>query len=418
MEGEQNTAVQGSVIKDRIKELLKTFAVPELKQCFNGLKVLFQPKSLFKFGLFDITYFLIVFALMVMGLSMQYSASYKNVKQSIFAVIGIIIMLAISQLSIDSIRQLSNAAMLIATALLFVVFFAPEVAGTHRWFFGKLFQPSEIAKVTFVMFLAYLIEKYKDKNHKASAFGVFLAITIFYAMLVLLESHLSGCILFLCLGYAMMWYADLSRKWFLILTVFALAAASILVIKPEILKAIPFIHDYQIDRIVIWKKILFNTETITAKEKLNNARQVLQSLYGIGSGGLTGAGFGNSGQKIRNLQEAPNDFIFAVIGEEFGFLGSLALIGLYGFLVGRGFYIASKSKTYYGALLVLGISTQMALQVLINISVATSLLPNTGISLPFVSSGGSSMVFTLASMGLVLAVSKDVKNVKGVKKHA
>lgn len=417
MTEEQNTAQResiGTILAQRFKE----FVLPELKQCVSGLKVLVSPKSLFKAGIFDVTYFVVVFALTIIGLAAQYSASYKNAKQVIFALIGIAIMVVISQLNVEAIRQLSNAAMLISTALLFIVFAAPEVAGTHRWFFGKLFQPSEIAKVTFVMFLAFLIDKYKSKKDKPSTFGVFLAITVFYALLVLMESHLSGCILFLCIGYAMMWYADLSRKWFIILTVVAIAGASIIVLKPEWLKALPLIHDYQVDRIIIWKKVLFNTETITAKEKLNNARQVLQSLYGIGSGGLAGVGYGNSGQKINNLQEASNDFVFAVIGEEFGFIGSVIIMGIYAFLVGRGFYIATKSKTYYGALVVLGINTQMALQVLINISVATSLLPNTGISLPFVSSGGSSMVFTLASMGIVLAVSKDVKHTKGAKKHA
>lgn len=415
---EEQNRVQRESIWNVFMQRFKEFVLPELKQSFSGLKVLLSPKSLFKFGLFDVTYCIVVFALTVMGLSMQYSASYKTSKQLIFAIMGLIIMVVISQLNVEAIKQLSNAAMLISTILLFVVFAAPEVAGTHRWFFGKLFQPSEIAKVTFVMFLAYLIDKYKSKKDKPSAFGAFLAITVVYALLVLMESHLSGCILFLCIGYAMMWYADLSRKWFTILTVIAIAGATIIVLKPEWLKQLPLIHDYQVDRIVIWKKVLFNSETITAKEKLNNARQVLQSIYGIGSGGLTGAGYGNSGQKISNLQEASNDFVFAVIGEEFGFIGSVLIMGIYALLVGRGFYIATKSKSYYGALIVLGISTQMALQVLINISVATSLLPNTGISLPFVSSGGSSMVFTLASMGLVLAVSKDVKNTKGVKKHA
>ncbi|MCQ2476204.1 MAG: FtsW/RodA/SpoVE family cell cycle protein [Clostridia bacterium] len=415
---EEQNRVQRESIWNVFMQRFKEFVLPELKQSFSGLKVLLSPKSLFKFGLFDVTYCIVVFALTVMGLSMQYSASYKTSKQLIFAIMGLIIMVVISQLNVEAIKQLSNAAMLISTILLFVVFAAPEVAGTHRWFFGKLFQPSEIAKVTFVMFLAYLIDKYKSKKDKPSAFKAFLAITVVYALLVLMESHLSGCILFLCIGYAMMWYADLSRKWFTILTVIAIAGATIIVLKPEWLKQLPLIHDYQVDRIVIWKKVLFNSETITAKEKLNNARQVLQSIYGIGSGGLTGAGYGNSGQKISNLQEASNDFVFAVIGEEFGFIGSVLIMGIYALLVGRGFYIATKSKSYYGALIVLGISTQMALQVLINISVATSLLPNTGISLPFVSSGGSSMVFTLASMGLVLAVSKDVKNTKGVKKHA
>jgi cell division protein FtsW len=123
-------------------------------------------------------------------------------------------------------------------------------------------------------------------------------------------------------------------------------------------------------------------------------------------------GYGNSGQKISNLQEKENDFIFAVLGEELGFFGAILMLAAYGVLVYLGFKIAFKTKTTYGRLVALGISTQMALQVLINVAVATSLLPNTGISLPFFSNGGSSMVVNLASMGIMLSISKDNRRVK------
>ena len=123
----------------------------------------------------------------------------------------------------------------------------------------------------------------------------------------------------------------------------------------------------------------------------------------------------STGAKVSNLSEKANDFIFAVLAEEGGFVIAIVMLSLFGFLVYKGFKIANASKTYYGSLLVLGISTQIALQVLLNVAVATSLLPNTGISLPFFSDGGTSMAFSLASMGLVLGVSKDSR---GVKKNA
>ena len=180
----------------------------------------------------------------------------------------------------------------------------------------------------------------------------------------------------------------------------------VIIWKPRTLLLVPGIKEYQVNRIIIWKKILGNGE-ITAKERINDARQILQSLYGIGSGGLFGVGFGQSGQKVSNLSEKANDFIFAVLAEEGGFIAAIFMLFLFGWLVYQGFKIANRSKTYFGALLVLGISTQMALQVLINVAVATSVLPNTGISLPFFSEGGTSLIFSLASMGLVLGVSKD-----------
>ena len=212
-----------------------------------------------------------------------------------------------------------------------------------------------------------------------------------------------------------MWFGDMSKKGFAVITAIVVIGILAVIWKPDSLSLVPGIHEYQIDRIRIWKKILLDENSITAKEKINNARQVLQSLYGIGSGGFFGVGFGNSGQKVSNLSEKSNDFIFAVIGEELGFFGSIGVIALFGFLVFQGIRIAIHSKTYYGSLVALGISVQIALQVLINIAVATSLLPNTGISLPFFSSGGSSMLISLASVGIVLSVAKDTDRSKGVK---
>ena len=201
-----------------------------------------------------------------------------------------------------------------------------------------------------------------------------------------------------------MWMnGEMSKKHFLFWTCVAIVGITAVIIKPDIL---PFIKDYQSERIVIWKKILLDQD-LTKSEKIGNARQSLQSLYAVGSGGLMGKGFGMSGQKISNLSEKANDFIFAVIGEELGFIRSFAIMLIYALLVWRGFYIGNKSKSMFGKMVCYGISVQMALQVLINISVATALLPNTGISLPFFSDGGSSMIFTMFSMGAVLAVSRE-----------
>lgn len=400
-----------------LKELWSLYIVPELQLILKGAltligKFITSPREVFSPGMVDVNYLCYIIVLTVSGLAVHYSASYRSFKQVIYAVGGLVLMLLVSQFRIKAYKLISCTIMGIATAFLFIVFAAPEINGTNRWFFGKLFQPSEFGKVALIMFFAYLIEKYKDRRTEEKTFLSFFVITLVYAALILAEKHLSGAILFFCIGYAMMWYGGLNKRFFAVATCIIIIGVLFAVWKPEIFSFI--LKDYQIDRVVIWKKILFNGE-ITAKEKLNNARQVLQSLYGIGSGGLFGVGFGKSGQKVSNLSEKANDFIFAVIGEEFGFIGSMVMIAAFAALVIRGFRIAFRTNSYYGALLVLGISTQIALQVIINIAVTTSILPNTGISLPFFSEGGSSMIFTMISMGLVLGVSKDSE--KKVKKN-
>jgi cell division protein FtsW len=391
-----------SVAKRTIKEELAQVVFGPVEVVRNFFKA---PRGVISFGGMDIAYLSTVIVLLAFGLVVHYSASSSNslqLEQVIYAVLGVLVMLFVSLFRVSVYKRISSAAMAVALIFMVAVLGAPEYNGTHRWILH--IQPSELGKITMIMFFAYLLDKYRNKCRTKDAFAVFLGLTAFFAALIFLEVHLSGTILFLCIGYAMMWYGNLPKKLFVPVTAIVLVAAALLVLKPE---AFGFaLKEYQLERITIWKKVLFDRD-ITAKEILGNARQVLQSLYGIGSGGFFGKGYGNSGQKIRNLSEKSNDFIFAVLGEELGFLGGMIMIILFGVLVFLGFRIAVKSKSYYGMLLAMGISTQMALQVIINISVATSLLPNTGISLPFFSDGGSSLVMTLASMGLMLGVSKD-----------
>ena len=391
----------GEAIKDEWGNLRETFSEKKLREGFRIFLKNFTHN-------FDIVYLCVVIALVVYGLIVLSSAGDTGtvLNQIIFVAGGILAMLIISNLKVETIKKISPFLMFIATILLFLVFTRADYNGTHRRFFGM--QPSELGKVTLIMWLAYLMDRHKKSKDKPSAFLTFLIITAAYGVLIAAESHLSGCLLYLCIGYAMMWYADMNKKCFAGVTAFVIVVFLVAVWKPEI---IPGVKDYQLERIVIWKKILFNGE-LTSNEKLNKARQVLQSLYGIGSGGLLGVGYGNSGQKISNLQEKDNDFIFAVLGEELGFIGAILMLAAYAALVYLGFKIAFKTKTTYGRLVALGISTQMALQVLINVAVATSLLPNTGISLPFFSNGGSSMVVNLASMGIMLSISKDSGQVK------
>ncbi len=386
----------------RTSAVFHKYIIPEIKQTVTGFKNI---KPVFrKDGSMDKPYLLLVLALTAFGLVTHYSASYENLSQLLAALLGIFVMFVVAKTNVHVYRELSAAFVALCLITLIAVLFRGGYNGTHRRLF--FFQPSEIAKIAFIMWMAYLIDKYKKDHSDPKQFFAFLAITCTFGILLIAESHLSGAILFLGIGYAMMWYGDMSKKWFVVVTAIVVFVLLIVVWKPTILLHIPGIKGYQIDRILIWKKVL-SGESLTLKEQQGDARQVLQSLYGIGSGGIKGVGFGQSGQKVSNLSEKANDFIFAVLAEEGGFVVSIFLLALFGVLVVRGFVIAHRSKTYYGSLVALGISTQMALQVILNVAVATSAIPNTGISLPFFSDGGTSMAFSLASMGLVLGISKD-----------
>ncbi len=378
---------------------LHKYFVPELKQIGTGLKTGALNILPLHAGPIDFLYFVLVMVLTVAGLAVHYSASYETAQQLIFALIGLAVMLFASQVSTFVIKNLASFTMAAAGILMLIALFKEDYNGTHRWVFGM--QPSELAKITFIMFFAYLMEKYHKQLSKRSTFYVFLAMTAIMCAILIAQSHLSGCILFFIIGVSMMWMnGEMSRKRFYGWGVVGIFGTLLIIWKPVLLRG------YQAKRIEIWKKILFNG-TLTDKEKINDARQVLQSLYGIGSGGLLGKGFGDSAQKVENLQEKANDFIYAVIGEELGFIGGLVLLLLFGFLVYRGIKIGLEAKSKFSRLLCLGVSVQIALQVLINVAVATSLLPNTGISLPFFSEGGSSMLITMVSMGFVLSVSRE-----------
>ena len=406
----ESSQKQNTGLLQKLVIIYYKYIKPEFLQIFRGFGNLSPFFS--KGGRMDKTFFLIVTGLTVFGLATHYSASYENLWQLVFAVIGIFVMLIVAHVNVNVYKELSSAFVALCFLLLIAVLFRTDYNGTHRRLF--FFQPSEIAKIAFIMWMAYLIDKYKKNHNSGKQFWAFLIITGVFGVMLILESHLSGAILFIGIGYAMMWYGDMPKRNFAFVTAVIIAVLLIVVWKPTVLLRVPGIHEYQINRILIWKKVL-SGGNFTAKERLGDARQILQSLYGIGSGGLLGVGFGQSGQKVNNLSEKANDFIFAVLAEEGGFFIAILMLALFGFLVYKGFKIANNSRTYYGSLLVLGISTQMALQVLLNVAVATSVLPNTGISLPFFSDGGTSMVFSLASMGLVLGVSKDSRGVKDVK---
>lgn len=373
----------------------------------------------------DITFFALVIAVLSVGLVMMFSASYIYAwydktagydplyyikRQLIFAVIGIALMVLVSYIKPEILREASGLIMLIALLLLMLVLVFPhEVDGKEefkRWLevpgTSITFQPSEIAKIALIMFMAFSMEKYRKVVE--SKFWVVIPYALivgFVCFLVLLENHVSGTILILGIGGSMMFFGGLRKELFWFLGIIAVIGIIVFIFCSE-----DILKGYAFERIRIWLKLLKGQE-LTVEEARGSGWQSLQSLYAIGSGGLFGLGFGNSKQKHMYLPEPQNDFVFAVVCEELGFIGALLIILLFIILVGRGFIIGLRSRTKYGAMLALGISFQVGLQTALNIAVVTSTAPNTGISLPFFSYGGTSLVMLLIEMGMVLAVSRN-----------
>lgn len=386
----------------------------------------------------DIPFFIIMLGLMAFGLVMLLSSSYAYsyyetegdsslhffFREIIFMGIGLTVMYVFSRLDYKKLKYFANIALVASWGLVVLTIIIGKIQGgeINRWLDLGPFdiQPSEIAKFAVVLFCATGL----DKNHKKMVssrpskvgWAVKLAditngkvvvtegtVTLFFyaffigltAAFVLLGSHLSGAILILLFGVAMLWMGEGRARWFVI---GGIAAVIILVIVIKYYDKIPVLKDYMADRIGSW---LVKDLTDTDKRWQTN-----HSLFALGSGGFFGSGLGNSKQKYFYVSESHTDFIFSIIGEELGFVGCCLVLGLFALLIMRGIYIGMRARDRFGALLAFGIMMQIGLQVALNVAVVTDTLPNTGISLPFFSYGGSSTLVTLGEMGFLLSVSR------------
>lgn len=355
----------------------------------------------------DFGFLITVLALLAFGLVMVFSAStpdslsnYGNsyhvvVRQAIWALLGIGVMIFVA--NIDYHRYVKYAFPLVVVTLvllLLVPFAGIKVNGARRWLgVGSLsFQPSELAKITMIYFLAYALSSYQKQLQKSfKCFLIFLAVIGVFALLVLIEPHMSGAMVLIFVGVIMMFLAGAQIKHFLAIGIPGFVGAVMLILSSDYRRArlFTFFDPWQ--------------------DRLGDGYQVIQSLYAIGSGGLFGLGLGQSRQKYLYIPEAQNDFIFSIICEELGFFGAAAVILLFTVLIWRGVKIAMNASDSFGAYLAGGMTALIAVQVLINIAVVTSSMPATGMQLPFFSAGGSSLIFLMAGMGLVLSVSRYTK---------
>ena len=349
---------------------------------------------------------IIVLTLVGFGLVMLFSSSYPAGyyrfgdsyefirPQMFYAAVGIIAMLIISHIDYHILHRFALPLMALSIVLLILVLvIGSEYNGAKRWInlgFGTL-QPSEIAKFAVIALFAHIVSLNHEKM-KTFRYGVlpFLLVLGTIAGLMLLEPHLSGTIIILGIGAIMMFVGGTRLAWFgLGIGVGGAGIAGAVLLVPDLVP-------YAMTRIQMWQDP-FNDP---------NGYQTVQSLYAIASGGLTGLGIGNSRQKHLYVPEPYNDFIFSITCEELGFIGALLVIFLFVALLLRGIYVAVNARDKFGSMLVVGVIVQITLQAALNMAVVTNTIPNTGVSLPFFSSGGTSLVMLLCEMGVVLSVSR------------
>lgn len=366
---------------------------------------------------FDMHFFVLLMIILIIGLATLYSAShvyafnYNNGdsyfyirKQLMFTGLGLVAMLAVSTVDYHILHKFAWILWVLSLVLLVVAYVMPSDTGVHRWIripgVGQ-FQPSEVAKFSLVLLFAHLISL-NHKRMKKFSTG-FLPLFILLGItcgLVIIEPHLSGTLLIGLLGFAMMYIGGVSIGWLLGVLGLGAGGAAFLI----------FGMGYEQDRMAVWlhplecfaNKIAF-ADGISGRD---HAWQTVQSLYAIGSGGVLGQGPGNSRQKHLFLPEPQNDFIFSIFCEEMGLIGAVIVLVLFALLVWRGFTIAMKAPDKFGCMLAIGLTLQIGLQVAINVAVVSNLLPNTGISLPFFSYGGTSILMLMMQMGVVLSISR------------
>ncbi len=356
----------------------------------------------------DMPFLFLVLLLVVLGLIMMFSASYPSayaytgnsysylLKQSGYAAFGVFLMIGLSYFDYRHLSRLTGIVLAIAIIALIAVLAMPS-RGVRRWIsLGPItIQASEIAKFAVILVMAKWSATH-FKKMDTFLYGVLPPVILLavFSFLLILEPHYSGIVIMLLLVALMMFISGVKMRYFII------AGALIAVIILGL--AVTGKLSYAMTRLAGWGQAL----EYTTEEMWQDTYQTRNSLYAIGSGGFWGLGFGQSRQKFLYIPEVQNDFVFSVVCEELGFIGATVILCIFALLVLRGITISMRAKDKFGSLLGIGLSAQIGLQVILNIMVITDWLPNTGISLPFFSYGGSSLVTLLAQMGIVLSISR------------
>jgi len=384
-------------------------------------------------GPVDLPFLMLTMMLVGIGLIMVFSASYASAlydnsasvgnnplfyikRQAMFAGVGLVVMYLVSKINYQTLRVLSIPLLAGSIGLLVLVLtpLGVTINDAQRWLkmflvAGPTFQPSEIAKVAVIIFFAARLSK-RDTEKKRKftnrtltgrtlnrlerigfleliPYGLVLGTVL---VLVVLEPHMSGTILIMVGAASVLFAAGIHMGWFVSLGSIAVAGLAFIIFNTK----------YMTSRINLWLDPWLDPQ--------GKGYQTIQSLLAIGSGGLLGLGLGNSRQKLLYIPEPENDFVFAIVVEELGFVGAAIVLLLFALLILRGYWLAIHARDKFGALTVVGIITLLAVQVFLNIGVVTNLIPNTGISLPFFSYGGTALMIHMAEMGIVLSISRQI----------
>lgn len=332
-------------------------------------------------------------------------STYYLEKQIFATLIGIVPMFLVVYLDYRGWKVFNKLIYAISIISVFAVLtpLGIESHGARRWLnlFVIQFQPAELVKLAVILMTAYTISKCSPNTLKdlKNCWRIFLITLIPGVLIMGITSNLSSAIIVIGIGAVMLLVAGACWKFFA-----SLAALGGIGLTAILLAGVISGENFRLSRILVWLD--------PEKYASDGGFQVLQGLYAIGSGGLFGKGLGNSSQKLGFVPEATNDMIFSIICEELGIFGAVCIIFLFVFMIRRMRVIASNAKDLYGSMLVVGVLAHISIQVVLNIAVVTNSMPNTGVSLPFISYGGTSLLFLMVELGVVLSVSKRIKQFK------
>ena len=368
---------------------------------------------------FDYSLVFIVLFLLGFGLIMVYSASsyeasvseklgydaaYYFKKQAVAAILGLVAMVVVSRIPYHFWERFAIPAYLVSAVLILLVLtpLGYEANGARRWLrLGISIQPAEIAKLAMILFLASFICSMGKAIRTNKGFMVVLCIPLPICALVwFITENMSSAIIIFGIAFLMLFVASPEYKRFVLIAAIGVVAVLLFIFAFKQLEGSELLG-VRGARVLAW----MDPEAYASGKGF----QTLQALYAIGSGGIFGKGLGQSMQKLGFLPEVQNDMIFALVCEELGLFGGIAIVLMFLLLIWRFMIIANNASDLFGALLVVGVLGHIAIQVILNIAVVTNTIPNTGISLPFISYGGSSIMFLLIEIGLVLSVARGIR---------
>lgn len=370
-----------------------------------------RQRNYYDFSLVSIIVFLLCFGLVMLYSTTSYEAQLQGVSPTRFlrshiigVVLGLAAMFVISMIDYHRWQKWTFWAYFGSMGLILLVLspLGHSAKGASRWIriAGMQFQPAEFAKIAIILLMAYLIQKNARSVKNISVMiRMLLLVVPVVVMIKVITNNLSSAVIIFGIAAIMIFVA--TPRYDIFITVAVIGSLAIGLFLYNLDWFMQSSDSFRLDRVMTWLDPESNPQ--------GTGFQTLQGLYAIGSGGLFGKGLGNSIQKLSFLPEAQNDMIFAVICEELGLFGACCVILMFLFMLWRFMIIANNAPDLYGSMLVIGVMAHIAIQVILNIAVVTNTIPNTGITLPFISYGGTSALFVTAEMGLVLNVSRQIK---------